>query len=57
MLEKIEHFTYVPKLEEIIFTLKGSNKKICVWRQSVLKLDKKITFMTLHCDEVIDVNQ
>lgn len=56
LLEKIEHFTYVPKLEEIIFTLNGSSKKICIWRQSVLKLDQKMSFMTLHCEEIVDIN-
>ena len=56
ILEKIEHFTYVPKLKEIIFTLKGSTKMIPLWRQSILNLKQSLCFLTLHCEEVIAIN-
>ena len=58
LIESIEHFTYVPKLDEALFTcsLPGSRIKLSIWRQSLSKVEQHMRFMTLHCNEIIALN-
>ncbi|XP_078319682.1 uncharacterized protein LOC144621047 [Crassostrea virginica] len=53
VLENIQHFTYAPKSDEIIFTMKGQSKKI--WRQYATGERRQTSFMTLSCGNIITI--
>ena len=53
VLENIQHFTYAPKSDEIIFTMKGQCKKI--WRQYATGERRQTPFMTLSCGNIITI--
>lgn len=53
VLENIQHFTYAPKSDEIIFIMKGQGKKI--WRQYATGERRQTPFMTLSCGNIITI--
>jgi hypothetical protein len=50
---RVDHFTYIPKTEEVVFTLKGQNK---VFRQSSA-LGQISVLITLNCEKLFYLGQ
>lgn len=50
ILEKVDHFTYVPESDEVLFILKGRKK---VFRQPSCGLKQRSVLITLNCEEVL----
>ena len=55
LIEEVKHFIFVPKLDEVIFTLQGSNE-LSIYRQSVSKAGQRMKLMKLHCKDIISMN-
>ena len=60
LIEGVKHFIYVPKLDEVIFTLQGlftfNELHVSIYRQSVSKVVKRMRLMKLHCKDIISMN-
>mgnify|MGYP003690893773 CR=1 FL=1 len=55
LIEGVKHFIFSPKLDEVIFTLQGSNE-LYIYRQSVSKVGQRMRLMKLHCKDIISMN-
>lgn len=53
LAEKIEHFTYVPETDEILFKLRGQLK---IYRRPIAKKGRLHFLMSFDCDSVVSMS-